>query len=95
MDLDNEELEATKNREKTADEMFEELGYKKIIDNKTELVYEYNEMLLGERFIHRFLFAKVLKLVFSYGKDLEMTCGFDIKELKAINKKCEELGWIK
>lgn len=93
MDLDEMELKATKNREKTGDEMFKELGYEKIRDIKTEVIYRFDKRLMGDRCIHNIMFAKVSKLVFSYGEDIEKNCGFGIKELQAINKKCEELGW--
>lgn len=76
-------------KEKTADEMFEELGYENMgisyagdlyFDNKTTdyLIYFYPDTQ-------------------SFAKDncskLEI---FDITmpELQAINKKCKELGWL-
>lgn len=91
LELDNQELEATKNREKTADELFKELGYEKIRDIKTEVIYRFDKRLMGDRCIHNIMFAKVSKLVFSYGEDIEKNYGFGIKELQAINKKVEEL----
>lgn len=91
MECDLEELLATKNREKTADEMFEELGYEKIRDIKTEVIYRFDKRLMGDRCIHNIMFAKVSKLVFSYGEDIEKNCGFGIKELEVINKKVGEL----
>lgn len=91
MELDTEELNATKNREKTADEMFEELGYEKIRDIKTEVIYRFDKKLMGDRCIHNIMFAKVSKLVFSYGEDIEENYGFGMQELQAINKKVQEL----
>ena len=69
-----------------ADKMFEELGYKK---------YEYANMLdyictqktMGETFHFKISFLKTSKLI-----KFEQLIG--MQELKAINKKCEELGWI-
>ena len=77
-----------------ANKMFEELGYKKVEDNETEIVYEFNKILMGDKCIHKLLFIKVSKLVFSFGEDLEENYGFTMQELKAINKKVKELGWI-
>ena len=81
MDLDNEELEATK--EKSADELFDELGTNKT-DNCDFCVYQgkINKNV-------RILFNKFNKNIIFEGFN---TVG--IKELKAINKKCEELKWI-
>lgn len=76
-----------------ADKMFEKLGYKKKTDNSKEVIYTSDEILMGDRCIHQFLFAKVSKIVFSYGQELSMTMGFGIKELQAINEKVKELGW--
>lgn len=36
-------------KEKTADEMFEELGFKKVIDNDTEIKYQYINRIMGDR----------------------------------------------
>ena len=66
-----------------ADKMFEELGTNKI-DICDFCVYEgkINK-------ISRILFNKVNKNIIFEGFN---TIG--MQELKAINKKCEELGWI-
>ena len=80
----------------SADEMFEKLGYTKVIDNETEIRYEYKETIMGDKLIHTILIAKVGKIVFSYRDDKNhQVMGFGIKELQAINKKCQELGWLK
>ena len=78
---------------KTADEMFKEIDFEKIVDNETEVIYKFEKKLMGDRCIHHIMFAKVSKLVFSYGEDIEENCGIGIQEQKAINKKVEELGW--
>ena len=82
MDLDNEELKATK--EKTADEMFEELGYKKAehIYPTLGFVVEYDN---GERQIDFMNEEEEVKI---------WNISTTMQELKAINKKCEEMGWI-
>ena len=84
MELDDEELKATKNREKTADEMFEELGFVKFED---EINIKY---FCGG---HEIWFYKRIK-------EIESCCGIgseyiNLQELQAINKKVEELGWKK
>ena len=85
-DLDDEELEATRKlngvgKEKTADEMFEELGYKKNFEDKYRANYENDGF---ETIIN---FDKEYKDVRVYNN------GFDMQELQAINKKVQELGW--
>ena len=83
MDLDSEELEAT--RKKSADEMFEELGYIKVEDSKMCIKYANDEIDCEINF------WKIDKTVSKthYEKLGYMT----MQELKAINKKVEELGW--
>lgn len=68
-------------KEKTADEMFEELGYKKNFEDKYRANYENNGF---ETIIN---FDKEYKDVRVYNN------GFDMQELQAINKKVKELGW--
>ena len=93
MELDNEELEATKkNREKKADEMFKELGYVFEKETTTHIVYKY----IGEK-IHYYpidiQFKKDTKTVIKKINLLDDRTGFNMQELQAINKKVEELGW--
>lgn len=92
MDLDNEELKATKNREKAADEMFKDLGYKKV-DTPTNFIYQNKKNNKEIRFY------KIYKCVENSLIEFEEYEGnsifFTMQELQAINKKCEELGWIK
>lgn len=94
-DLTKEELEATRklkainkviaSEEKIADELFDELGYKKMscIDNEICISYANGK---GKRF----LFSKPTQRIMLVGKYKFV----DMKELKAINKKVEELGWL-
>lgn len=79
-----------------ADEMFEELDFKKTVDSETELKYEYQDKILGDVFIHTFLFAKKAKMIYSYRDCINnhQSMGFSIQELQAINEKCKELGWL-
>lgn len=66
-----------------ADEMFEKLGTNKI-DNIDFCVYEGKNVKSN-----RILFNKVRKSIIFEGFN-----AFGMQELQAINKKCEELGWI-
>ena len=77
-DLDKEELEATRNMQKTADEMFEELGYIKETDDEDFIGYVYGKIAIG--------FIKETKEI--------VVVRANMQELKAINKKCEELNWL-
>lgn len=79
MDLDDEELKDTKRiKEKTADEMFKELGYKKDINELGHLYY------YGKNGIIRFSINE---------KMIDKLNWISMQELKVINKKVEELGW--
>ena len=68
----------------TADKMFEELGYEKE-ENESLITYKY--------FNWRIYFLKADKTV---GKNMydDESCFFTMQELKAINEKCKELGWL-
>ena len=99
MELDDEELKATRKLngadKSTADEMFEELGYKKITEHEfTEPEYgETTELILYR------LIVKRLDIEFWNDKSISKTCNYDVgyitmQELKAINKKVKELGWV-
>lgn len=107
MELDEEELKATKNREKTADEMFEELGYRieqeevrDVIDTVTYTKrykrddFEYIKKIeINNPEIYSYPFIRLVKIFILVERYEE----FDIsmQELQAINKKVEELGWKK
>lgn len=68
-----------------ADKMFEELGYKK---SEEECRVIYSKPLEGD-FLYFWLYDKEVS------KDRFMCGGYiSMQELKAINKKCEELGWM-
>lgn len=66
----------------TADEMFEELGY-----NKSE--YD-NSIVFDKRLIEIYFFKAEKTFC---GVEAFQSKDFTMEELKAINKKCEELGW--
>lgn len=65
-----------------ADKMFENLGYKKISENLEYIVYHNDEHLWT---IQIDLKGKTLCIEERY---------LTLEELKAINKKCTEIGWI-
>ena len=100
MDLNDEELKATRELkainkivagdEKTADEMFKELGYtiqKK--GNGAMIYYEYYNKKTED--IMQFWYDKTVS---KYNEKTEETDYISMQELQAINKKVEELGWI-
>ena len=61
------------------DELFDELGYEKKHDNRRRIVYKK-------------LFAKIeFNIVF---KEINVDSCINMQELQAINKKCQELGWL-
>ena len=74
-----------------ADEIFEQLEFRKVLDTDTDILYRFRKRLMGDLIIHNILFAKVSKLIFSYGTDIDQTCGIGMPELQAINEKVKEL----
>ena len=66
-------------KEKTADELFEELGSK--FDSE-----DNNTFILRNK-IRYIVFLK-------QHRTLMLPCQTTMQELQAINKKCKELGWI-
>lgn len=61
-----------------ADKMFEELGYKKIVEDKYRTVYDYYGIGI--------LFKNLSKEV--------LIDGMNVREHLAIHEKMKELGWI-
>ena len=72
-----------------ADRMFEKLGYEKIIENNIEILYK-KERRLWDKEISFDLVEKHMRAEMSVGYSEPIT----MQELKAINLKCVELGWI-
>ena len=70
-----------------ADRLFEELGYYKDFDEKT---HEYRKKCDGDLFEIDFL-LKEKEISKNYYRDMGY---ITMQELKAINLKCKELGWI-
>ena len=73
--------------EKTADELFKELGYEKIRNDKDFEVYRKNDYNIID-------FERNDKRVYKSARYDTTSDGITMKELQAINKKCQELGWI-
>ncbi len=75
----------------TADEMFEALGYKEIKwakDFKDEIVYrKYTDYEICFECDSKNIAVGTKRVSNNY-------IPLDMEELKAINKKCEELGWL-
>ena len=74
--------------EKTADELFEELGYKKQYEN--ESIYYYMDIDLKDNYIVFETEYKSFAKISYYHDAGDIT----MQELQAIIKKCQELGWI-
>ena len=72
----------------SADEMFEKLGYVKVSDEN----HIYYNNLEWEYTIVFDLSSKTFKGYID--EDTEMALSVDMQELKAINQKCKELGWM-
>ena len=83
----NDEEIAVSKKEKTADELFKELGYEKIRNNKDFEVYKKNDYNIID-------FERDDKRVYKSARYDTTSDGITMKELQAINKKVEELGWI-
>lgn len=66
---------------KSAREMFEELGY--------ELINHHNIVYKGKHDTGR-----IIHIAFFDDKKILITQSIGIKELQAINQQCKELGWL-
>lgn len=95
MDLDDDELEATRKlhgvgKEKTADEMFEELGYRKLNREEMKNRFEKEYFDLLECYYEK---PTHVSTVFYNDKTFDVISSKNMQELQAINKKVQELGW--
>lgn len=72
----------------TAKEMFEKLGYEQDLNNNFYIGY-YKKINNKQRM---FTFMRQFKY-FTF-IDNDNSCVIDLKELQAINKQIEELGWL-
>ena len=80
----NDEEIAISEREKTADELFKELGYEKIRNNKDFEVYRKNDYNIID-------FERDDKRFYKSARYDTTSDGITMEELQAINKKCKEL----
>ena len=82
-------------KEKTAEVMFKELGYKNIEDKYNINYIKMYSFINGDRVREQIRFCKLDKYVhienFNYDTGVIFGKFLDIKELQAINKKCKEL----
>lgn len=76
---------------KTAREMFEALGYAMIENNDDGIAYAKGDSRIIFYKIDNLKSVSAINLDVMFG-DLEHCITMD--ELKAINKQCEELGWL-
>ena len=86
----NDEIISVSEKEKTADELFKELGYEKNEDIRTDLGCVYHIR------VKHYVYIEFPKIIF-HNKSKSISIQKDyisIKELQAINKKCQELGWL-
>lgn len=85
--------ESIKEDKSEADKMFEELDYRKYQDEDI-CKYEYDKA--GLKIVIQFNLKYATITVSMYDKDEKRSYPPEItmQELKAINKKCEELGWL-
>ena len=56
-----------------ADEMFEKLGYTKVIDNETEIRYEYKETIMGDFIVLKISREEVLLISLRSWNKFSMT----------------------
>lgn len=73
----------------TAREMFEKLGYQRNVENE-KIIYIIETK--GSFYYQEIIFNLVKKIIVIDGNFLEVAIENNL--LKAINKQCEELGWI-
>ena len=96
--IDNNYINKNKIKEKIADEMFEELGYS--ISDGIENFYT-NVLIAGKKQkdisfddVAKDFITIYLTKYNEYGNLETNQIVLSVKELQAINKKCQELGWI-
>ena len=72
---------------KTADEMFEGLGYKKLLTQLADVEYYKDD--------DNVIYFRMSNKSFNKSGEYDGMCDYiTMQELQAINKKCEELGWV-
>lgn len=72
-----------------ADEMFEKLGYEKIIESNVRIDYEKEGQFFDKEIVFE-LIDKIICVELGTGE----SANINMQELQAINLKCKELEWI-
>lgn len=72
-----------------ADEMFKELGYEIVTENRTKIMYE-REGQFFDKYIVFEIIDKHIVIELGTGESTNI----NMQELKAINEKVRELQWI-
>ena len=72
-------------KEKTSDEMFEELGYE---------IEEHNYGITGKVISYESDDLSPIDFMFNSEEIKIWNITIGMQELQAINKKCQELGWL-
>lgn len=78
---------------KTADEMFRKLGYTKFTSETGSILYMKNLFMITFIIDNKTFITEYKQGDYNFPKIRPFEVG--IEELQAINKKCQELGWIK
>ena len=81
-------------KEKTADEMFEELGYKKVTEHKQFSMYTKGMMVITFHKEYKDIAINTDTGEEIFGNTIYGFTEISLQELQAINKKCQELGWL-
>lgn len=89
--INDEEIEKYTIKPETADKMFEKLGYKKYCSLQTCRYVRYCNIVNGEKEYIIFSKNKTVRFQYLY---THVSKSITMQELQAINKKCQELGWI-
>ena len=89
--INDEEIGKYTIKPETADKMFEKLGYKKYDSLQTCRYVRYCNIVNGEKEYIIFSKNKTVRFQYLY---THVSKNITMEELQAINKKCQELGWI-
>lgn len=76
-----------------AKEMFEELGYEIVYENKEVLRYRLNRVYIEFWKVYERITGEKIKELLRISTTDDRPYLLNMKELKAINKQVEELGW--
>ena len=81
----------------TADEMFKDLGYKKVVEDRRIIIYKKIRHFTTFEIKDGLLFYKIDKQIslksYNLTDNIGIDFGLNMQELQAINQKVKELGW--